>query len=171
MATIWVNQTYFNKTSGIDTNVEFSKVTPVLNLVQRKYIKYKLGTDFYAVMEAAIVDYLDNATAIPADLKHLLDEFIMPAIVYYTLYEYTLPAKMRYTNKGIMVKRSENADPADDAGLELMMEVWKSNAELHIHEMEQYISVNQTLYPAYFTNNSSLIIPDQTSYDVDVYLG
>jgi len=171
MATIWLNQDYFNKRSVVDSNVEYSKIEVLIPLVQRKYIKRKLGPDLYNAMEVHILAYINSATAIPVNYKYLLDEFILPIMIYYILYDYTITAKYRYTNKGVQVKNSENSQPATDEGLELTCELWKSNAEVLVEDMILYINNNTTFYPERFTNINNDIATDEEGYDTDIYLG
>ena len=171
MATIWLDQDYFNKRSVVDSNVEYSKIEVLIPLVQRKYIKRKLGPDLYNAMNTHIEAFIDTATTIPVNYKYLLDEFILPILVYYTLYDYTITAKYRYTNKGVQVKNSENSQPASDEGLELTCELWKANAEVLVEDMIYYMNNNVSFYPERYTNVNNDIQTEEDGYDVDVYLG
>lgn len=171
MATLWIDQAYFNKRSVVDSNVEFSKIEVLIPLVQRKYIKRKLGADLYNAMDVHILAYINSATPIPVNYKYLLDEFILPIMVYYILYDYTITAKYRYTNKGVQVKNSENSQPASDEGLELATELWKANAEVLVEDMIYYMDNNVTFFPERYTNINNDVTTEDEGYDVDIYLG
>lgn len=171
MATIWLSRDYFNKRSVVDSNVEYSKIEVLIPLVQRKYIKRKLGADLYNAMETHILAYINSATPIPTNYKHLLDEFIHPAMVYYILVDHSTTAKYRYNNKGVQVKNSENSQSAPDEGLDRCIELWKENAEVLIEDMIRYMDVNPTFYPERFTNTSLDVLPELEGYDTDVFLG
>lgn len=171
MATIWLDQAYFNKRSVVDSNVEYAKIEVLIPLVQRKYIKRKLGADLYNAMDVHILAYINSATAIPVNYKYLLDEFILPIMVYYILYDYTITAKYRYTNKGVQVKTSENSQPATDSGLDLTTELWKANAEVLVEDMIYYMDNNVTFFPERYTNINNDVQAETEGYDVDVYLG
>lgn len=171
MATIWLGQDYLIKRSVIDSNVEFDKIVPVINLVQRKYIKRILGTDLYNAMEVHLLAFINLATPIPTDYKYLLDEFINEIMVYYTLMESSPTFKYRYTNKGLVSKESEGSATISTSDLDFMMGLWKSNAEMFQFELVRYLQLHMSSYPEYTTNITNGIFPDSESYDTDIFLG
>ena len=171
MATIWLGQDYLIKRSVIDSNVEYDKIVPVINLVQRTYIKRVLGTDLFNAMEVHLLAYINSATAIPVNYKYLLDEFINEMLVYYTLMESSPTFKYRYTNKGLVSKEGEGSATISTSDLDFMMGIWKSNAEMFKYELIRYLKYNNTLFPEYSTNLTNGITPEDDSYDTDVFLG
>ena len=171
MATIWLGQDYLIKRSVVDSNVEYDKLVPVINLVQRKYVKRTLGTDLYNALDTHILAFINSATAIPAAYKYLLDEFINEMIVYYTLMESSPTFKYRYTNRGLVSKEGDGTSTISTSDLDFMMGIMKSNAEMFQFELIKYIQVNATSYPEYGTNITNGIYPENESYDTDVFLG
>lgn len=171
MATVFLGQDYLVKNSSLDSNVEFKKVVPFIISAQRKYLKRLLGSKLYDTMEVHVLAKINTNTPIPVNYSTLLTKYIIDLLVNYTMLEYSLTAKYRVTNKGVVVKRSDNSEAADDTGMELIMNVWKSNAEMIADEMIEYIRFNPSFFPEYFQNVNEDIKPEQESYDTDMYLG
>lgn len=167
----WINKEYLVKRSVIDSNVEWAKVEPIVDLVQRKYILRLLGTDLYTNINNAIDANITSSTVIPAKYKTLIDTYLLDIIVYYTLYETSLTFKFRYTNKGVVVKDSENSQPASTDDIKLIMESWKSDAEMFANELTQFLLINTGTYPEHLTNSTNAIWAKTTSTDLDMWLG
>lgn len=167
----WINKEYLVKRSVIDSNVEWAKVEPIVDLVQRKYILRLLGTDLYTNINNAIDANITSSTIIPAKYKTLIDTYLLDIIVYYTLYETSLTFKFRYTNKGVVVKDSENSQPASTDDIKLIMESWKSDAEMFANELTQFLLINTGTYPEHLTNSTNAIWAKTTSTDLDMWLG
>lgn len=167
----WVDKEYLVKRSVIDNNVEWAKVEPIIDLVQRKYILRILGTDLYTNINSSIESFIDSGTVIPAKYKTLIDIYLLDVIVYYTLYETSLSFKFRYTNKGVVVKDSDNSQPASTDDIKLIMESWKNDAEMFANELTQYLIINSGTYPEHLTNSTNAIWARTSSSDVDMYLG
>lgn len=168
---IWIDKEFLVATTPIDSNVEWSKIEPIVDLCQTKYILPLLGTNLYSAIDGHITAYITSSTAIPTDYKLLIDNYLRKILAWYTIYESSLAFKYRYENKGVMVKNSENSQPAEDKGLELIMNGWKSNAEMYGDLMIKYISPNSIKYPEYYNNQAGNVFPRYTSYDVDIFLG
>lgn len=168
---IWIDQQYLIDNSVIDSNAEFSKILPIIKLVQKRHILPILGTNLYNAIDSHITAFIDSATSIPTDYKYLVDEYLRDMIVWFTMCESTPVFKFRYANKGVMVKSSENAQPADDKSLEFVMNNWKSNAEMYGDLLIKYVMADQSKYPEYYNNQSGNVFPRYSSYDVDIYLG
>jgi hypothetical protein len=171
MATLWIGQDYLFKRSVIDNDAEFAKITPVITLVQRKYLLRILGTRLYNTLETHILAKINSSTAIPAAYLLLIDNYILDLLVYYIMYESSPSFKYRYTNKGIVVKNSENSQPASQSELEFQMNIWKVNAEMIGNELIDYLKANYATYPTYRTEIPGEVYPMNESYDVDIFLG
>lgn len=168
---LWVDKDYLVSRSAIDKNVEWVKVEPIVNLVQRKYILRLLGTDLYTKLNNDIDAKITSNTTIPANYKLLIDNYLLDIITYYTIYENALNAKLRFTNKGVQVKNSENSQSADSNDLDLIATNWKNNAELIANELIVYLTINNANYPEYLTNITNAVWAKRTATNVDIYLG
>ena len=171
MATLWIGQDYLIRHSVIDDNTEYDKITPVIELVQDKYILPLLGTGLYNTIETHILAYINNATTIPAAYKTLIDNYILKMMVHYIMYESSPTFKFRYANKGIMTNSSDNGQPIPTNDMEYLMNIWKTNGEMYGDRMIKYLNYNNSTYPTYNNNTGADIFPERNAYDVDIYLG
>jgi hypothetical protein len=129
MATLWIGQDYLIRHSVIDDNTEYDKITPVIELVQDKYILPLLGTSLYNTIETHILAYINSATTIPAAYKTIIDNYILKMMVHYIMYESSPTFKFRYANKGIMTNSSDNGQPIPTNDMEYLMNIWKTNGD------------------------------------------
>ena len=171
MATLWIGQDYLIRHSVIDDNTEYDKITPVIELVQDKYILPLLGTGLYNTIETHILAYINSATTIPAAYKTLIDNYILKMMVHYIMYESSPTFKFRYANKGIMTNSSDNGQPIPTNDMEYLMNIWKTNGEMYGDRMIKYLNYNNSTYPTYNNNTGADIFPERNAYDVDIYLG
>ena len=171
MATLWIGQDYLIRHSVIDDNTEYDKITPVIELVQDKYILPLLGTSLYNTIETHILAYINSATTIPAAYKTLIDNYILKMMVHYIMYESSPTFKFRYANKCIMTNSSDNGQPIPTNDMEYLMNIWKTNGEMYGDRMIKYLNYNNSTYPTYNTNTGADIFPERNAYDVDIYLG
>ena len=171
MAKLWIGQDYLIRHSVIDDNTEYDKITPVIELVQDKYILPLLGTSLYNTIETHILAYINSATTIPAAYKTLIDNYILKMMVHYIMYESSPTFKFRYANKGIMTNSSDNGQPIPTNDMEYLMNIWKTNGEMYGDRMIKYLNYNNSTYPTYNNNTGADIFPERNAYDVDIYLG
>ena len=171
MSTLWIGQDYLIRHSVIDDNTEYDKITPVIELVQDKYILPLLGTSLYNTIETHILAYINSATTIPAAYKTLIDNYILKMMVHYIMYESSPTFKFRYANKGIMTNSSDNGQPIPTNDMEYLMNIWKTNGEMYGDRMIKYLNYNNSTYPTYNNNTGADIFPERNAYDVDIYLG
>ena len=171
MATLWIGQDYLIRHSVIDDNTEYDKITPVIELVQDKYILPLLGTSLYNTIETHILAYVNSATTIPTAYKTLIDNYILKMMVHYIMYESSPTFKFRYANKGIMTNSSDNGQPIPTNDMEYLMNIWKTNGEMYGDRMIKYLNYNNSTYPTYNNNTGADIFPERNAYDVDIYLG
>jgi hypothetical protein len=171
MATLWIGQDYLIRHSVIDDNTEYDKITPVIELVQDKYILPLLGTSLYNTIETHILAYINSATTIPAAYKTIIDNYILKMMVHYIMYESSPTFKFRYANKGIMTNSSDNGQPIPTNDMEYLMNIWKTNGEMYGDRMIKYLNYNNSTYPTYNNNTGADIFPERNAYDIDIYLG
>lgn len=173
MATFWIGEEFLISKSVIDSNVDYAKIMPVIQLVQDKYILPILGTDLYNAMDTAILAKINSGTTIPARLKTILDEYILKAMVYYILSEASDTFKWRYANKGILEKSDPNTSVISSNDLQRLVDKWQNNAELYVNQLIRYLRFYGSTYPEYtsISNGQFKILPATNAFNVDIYLG
>lgn len=147
MSNLIITENYLKEMSVLNGNVDMKVITPTILLCQDKYIKPMLGEDLFD----EILDQVQTSS-VTALNETILDNYILPALVYFTLTELTPVMKYKYANKGIMSKNSENSQPADLSEIKFLMDQWRNNAEMYADRGTAYLNDNTEDYPLYTAN-------------------
>lgn len=167
MAQHLISQDYIKQKSVIDNNVDFSKLAPIIELVQEVYMRPALGSDLYD----QIITQSTPSSSLTAANQYLMDNFIQTIMVYYLQSRAALSVHYRFTNKGIVTRTAADENGIDAVNLKMYMQEWKTDAETMVQRMKDYIIAHPSDYPAFFTNNGiDRIIPNYNSFNIDMYL-
>lgn len=166
---LWMTEDYFKENSILNNNVDWRLVQPILIMVQDQYIHPILGTDFFD--EIANEIYNSNVSS---DNQTLLNLYIRKCLIYYVLSELAPILKYQYQNKGIMVRNSENSQPASLDEVQAQQSYWKNKAEWQGERITKFLRENAstTKYPNYFaaTITGDDILPNSTNFTTSIYL-
>lgn len=162
-----ITERYLKEHSIINDNADVKIIQPIILLVQDKYLHPVLGTDLFEDISAEI-----TADSVSADNFTLLNNYILPMMLWYFLHESTPAFKYRYMNKGIMVKNSENSSAADLSEIKFLMDKWEVNAKMYAERLTNFLKANTDTYPLYCANTDcDDIQPNKTNYRTSIYLG
>jgi hypothetical protein len=172
MTTLWINKDYLVENSILDENVDFSKMQPVIKLVQNRYIERLIGTSMFNLINDAITAYINNSTTIPTRIQTILDKYIYDIIAYYFLMESSDVLKWRYAQKGIKEKTSTDSASISKEELRDLEYKWKNHADWYGTELLKYLRFYSATYPEFTTisNSTYTIQPMQSSIDIPIYL-
>jgi len=161
MATVlFIDRTDLVRNSILDGNVDTDKFIFFIKTAQEIHIQNYLSTKMYDALTAAIVAGID----LPANArwKSLLDEYVVPMLIWFTQVDYIPFASYQIRNGGMFKHRSENADTVSKDEVDYLVEKARTNAEWYSRRFIDFMSFNQTLYPEYTSNSNDDIYP---SYD------
>jgi hypothetical protein len=171
---LWIGEDYLKENGLINGNADMKVVQPNIIFVQDTHIKRILGTDLFDEINGQII--ANTVTA----LNTTLLTYITDCLFWYILAESTDEFKYRYMNKGVMVKNSDNSQPADLTDIERLISKYKNRAEYYAERTRKYLLKNLSSYPLYSTNadiddiqpqttgfNCSLYLPDSNKDDID----
>ena len=167
-----ITEYYLKQNSIVNENSDMKIITPTIILVQDIYIHPILGSDLYDEIQTQITtSTVGTVDAVSAANVTLLDNYILPTMLWFILCECTPVFKYRYMNKGVMVKNSENSAPADLAEIKFLMDRWKNNAEVYAERCTAFLKCNTDTYPLYCANpDGNDIKPNKTNYTNSLYL-
>lgn len=172
MADLIITENYLKENGLVNDNTDMKVITPIIILVQDLYIHPILGSDLYDEIQTQINASTPNTTdAVSANNQTLLDRFVLPCMLWFTLCEVTPSMKYRYMNKGIMVKNSENSQPADLQEIKFLMDKWKNNAEVYAQRTTNFLRNNTDTYPLYIANTDcDDIKPNKNNFQSSIFL-
>ena len=161
MATVlFIDRTDLVRNSILDGNVDTDKFIFFIKTAQEIHIQNYLSTQMYDALTAAIVAGID----LPANArwKTLLDEYVVPMLIWFTQVDYIPFASYQIRNGGMFKHRSENADTVSKDEVDYLVEKARTNAEWYSRRFIDFMAFNQTTYPEYTSNSNDDIYP---SYD------
>jgi hypothetical protein len=166
MANLILFQDYLIDRSIIDSNVDYKKIAPIIEMVQDIYLEPLLGSDLFD----EIITQTTPPTTLSAANETLVTDHILKVLMFYVLAEAPSALHYRYMNKGIQIKSSDNSQPADRTDLKELFDSYKNKAETYGDRMKRYILANPTLYPKYFSNNTLDKELPKDAYSIDIFL-
>jgi hypothetical protein len=157
MATqLFINRTDLVRNSIIDGNVDTDKFIQFIKIAQEIDVQQIIGTDMYNALSAAIpnIDLPVNAR-----WKTILDDYIVPMLIWYAQSNYFPFAAYQVKNGGVFKHTSENSISADKNEIDFLVEKARTNAEWYSRRFIDFMSFNQTTYPEYTSNTNDDIYP------------
>jgi hypothetical protein len=163
MAALFIDKAYLDKHSSMSVQLDYARITPIIELVQFKYIKKLLGHDLYTKLTT------DNPTHAGV-YKTLLDNYLRPAMVWYIQAEASTALKYRIEPKGVFEAAVDGYNPITPSALTEIVDAFKNNAEAYAEEGRRYILQNESSFPEY-SSNSGLDenAPSTSGYGSGIY--
>ena len=160
MATqLFINRTDLVRNSILDGNIDTSKFIQFIKIAQEIHVQNYMGTKLYDGLSTAIAD-IDNPAN--ARWKTLLDDYIVPMLIWFAQVDYLPFAAYQVRNGGVFKHRSENSDTVSKEEVDYLTEKARTNAEWYSRRFIDFMSFNETTYPEYTNNTNDDIYP---SYD------
>ena len=164
----FISKAYLEEMSVINENTDWKILKPTIIMVQDIYLQKILGTPLYNDLKTKLIADITLATY--PNEKALIDNYISKALVWYIKMESTMEFKFRYMNKGVMVKNSDNSQPADTNDLKYLMDKWRVNAEMYAQLLTDYLIMNTQTFPKYLEVDNSGMVAKQKNYTSGIYL-
>ena len=157
--TLFINRTDLIRNSIMDGNVDTDKFIQFIKIAQEIDVQQIMGTKMYDGLSTAIpnIDLAANAR-----WKTVLDDYIVPMLIWYAQSNYMPFAAYQIKNGGVFKHTSENAQSVDKNEIDFLVEKARTNAEWYSRRFIDFMSFNQTTYPEYTNNINDDIYP---SYD------
>ena len=164
---LWMTEDYFKDHSILNENVDWTLVQPIMIMVQDRYIQSILGTNLFDEIADEI-----QAVNVSANNETLLNLYVRKCIIWYVLSELAPILKYRFQNKGVMVRNSENSQPANLEEIQDVAARFKNNAEWYGERITDYLKENSDTYINYYngTITGDDILPNSTNFTSSLFL-
>lgn len=160
MATqLFINRTDLVRNSIMDGNISTDKFIQFVKIAQEIDVQQIMGTDLYNGLSAAMPNIDDAANA---RWKTILDDYIVPMLIWYAQSNYYPFAAYQVKQGGVFKHTSENSISVDKNEVDFLVEKARTNAEWYSRRFIDFMTFNQTTYPEYNSNVNDDIYP---SYD------
>ena len=152
----------------IDENTDEKSIRESILYCQEEYTKAMLGTALYNEIKGQIE--AGTTTSLNTTLR---DSYIRHSLKWWVVYEAMDTLYMKATNKSILIKKSDNSEPADLNGILTLKNNFRNKAERMDEKLKNYLVENSASYPLYLNpgNGYDTIHPKGLTYGTGWYLG
>jgi len=165
---LFFDEEYFKNNSVVDENVDMKLILPTMWLAQTKHIQEAIGSKLYN----DLVDKIAPTDTLAGDDLILVDEFIAPAMLWWTMFHADTSLLYKYRNKSISTKGSDNATAVDLKTHLYLQDKNRDNAEWFTERLILFLCENIKLYPKYTTESGiDEIRAQSTAFTSAVFLG
>jgi len=165
---LFISEEYLKNNTIIDENVDMKLLLPTIWMAQTRHIQEAIGTVLYN----DLVGKIAPTDTLAGDDLTLVDQYIAPALLYWTLYHADTTLLYKYRNKSIATKGSDNATAVDFKTHIYLSDKHKDEAEWYTQRLIEYLCENSTLYPLYDTESGlDEIRPQSHAQTSTIFLG
>lgn len=164
-----INKNDILKRTSLGGSIDIDKLVPHINNSQEVELLRLLGSALYnKIIELVGDNTIDDSVNV--HYKTLLDEYIKPALVFYTM-EYFLPFhQYQLANAGINRPTGENIETISKDEVDFLTQKYRNLADSYSKTMDKYLCDNSTLFPELGSANQQTN-KQSSAYRVGIYLG
>lgn len=156
--------------TGLHNNVDEKLILPEIMTAQDMFILPLLGTDLYNRLQDGIENNNLNAAE-----EILLDEYIVPTLVYFVMSELPMALSYQFYNKGLIRKKDENQEDPTIQDIIDTANRYKARAEFYKQRTVKFLKAESmdSTYPEYINLSTRFdtIKPDDEAYTTSMWLG
>lgn len=168
MATVLlVTATYIKDYTFVDPNVDEKYIRIAIEEAQKIHIRNYIGSGLYDEIISQV-----SISSVSALNTTLLDNYIIPALKWWTMVEAAPFLVYKVTNKDIVRKNSDNSNGVENTQLDQFMNLVTDKAQYHTQRLIDYLLQNSSSYPLYQNPGSGFdtIFPSASPYDSGIWL-
>lgn len=169
----FVNFEYLQANSPVYANLDPADINWIIAPSQDRNLERLLGTALYTKLKNEISPSgaTKGSYTGATQYKTLIDDYLSPALVYYIVLDAVDFNAMKFTNKGILRKSSDNSDIATPPELQEYKDKMSTFAEYYGERTVDYLCANPDLFPEYNNpgSDSDTIYPVRTAYNSTFY--
>lgn len=164
----FISPTKIKQQAYVDENVDEKYLSDTILYAQELYTKEILGTALYDQIYTQIA-----AGSLSSDNSTLLTSYIQPALKWWVIYEAMDMLHVKLTNKGVVIKNSDNSESVSSNYIVTLKEKFRNLAERWDDKTRKFLLQNPTTYPLYLNPGSGVdtIHPKGMTYGTGWYLG
>lgn len=154
----------------IDPNLFGGYLKPAIQLAQDKGLQTLIGGPLYDT----ICDMVSgNSINLPAnsDYKFLLDEYIIPYLMFQTLAEVSVPISWKFKNQGVIEANSDWTTRPSMKDFQYIIQKYENDAVFYGNRLTDYLTANSSVYPEYHRHICGKMVANRKQYKTGLYLG
>jgi hypothetical protein len=143
---LFISENELKQNSIVQQNVDTQLLTPFIKTAQDIYIEPFLGVALTEELKDAVI-----SGVITGNTEIILVKYIAPAMIYFTLYEAAPFSVIKWTNKALTKKGSENSTVIDNVELVEFRKGIKNTAENYMYIMKKWLE-NEKPFASYYND-------------------
>lgn len=154
----------------IDDNMWAGYLKPAIQLAQDKGLQPLIGAALYE----AICDMVgDDSIRDSANQKYkfLLDEYIIPYLMFQTLAECAVPISWKFKNQGLIEANTEWTTRPYMKDFQYIVQKYENDAVFYGNRLTDYLNANSEFYPEYHRHICGKLPANDRQYKTGLYLG
>jgi hypothetical protein len=170
---LFISPEVLRERTALHDNTDNKFIFPEIKAAQDQYIAPILGTALYKKMLAIVGD---GTISSPANIyyKELLDDYLVPSLVWFTIAALPLAVNYQLTNRGMVQKTTENTNAPTMSDMFSAMDHYKNRAEHYQMKAIRYLRQwAPERFPEYLNwgNGIDDIAPERSEFSLPIYLG
>lgn len=164
-----INKEMIIACTNVSSNVDVEKIKPVVEAVQRLYLRPILGNNLYDAVilhEKAYIDSLATdplvEVPVPAAYNTLLQEYIYDFLINKVAGELIVLLSVTTANGGVFRHSSENANEATNDEINNIVDIYESRAKTAEVLLQEYLEEHEALFVEYDTEEDWETAPKET---------
>lgn len=170
MATIgrFISPSKIKQEAYVDENVDEKLLSDSILVCQELYTKEVLGTGLYDQIKSQI-----ESGSLSSDNNTLLTTYIQPALKWWVIYDVMDMLFVKLTNKGVVIKNSENSQSASPEYIVRLKEKFRNLAERWDEKTRLYLIENSDTFTLYLNpgTGADIVHPKGMTYGTGWFLG
>lgn len=154
----------------IDDNLWGGYLKPSIQLAQDKGLQPLIGAALYETICNMVGD--DSIRdGVNQKYKFLLDEYIIPYLMFQTLAECAVPISWKFKNQGLIEANTEWVTRPYMKDFQYIVQKYENDAVFYGNRLTDYLAANASDYPEYRRHICGKIPANDRQYKTGLYLG
>ena len=154
----------------IDDNMWGGYLKPAITLAQDKGLQPLIGAALYE----RICNMVNDGTIkdeVNGKYKFLLDEYIIPYLMFQTMAEVSVPISWKFKNQGLVEANNEWVSRPSMKDFQYIIQKYENDAVFYGNRLTDYLSAHCSDYKEYHKHLDGKMSANPKSYKTGLYLG
>lgn len=164
-----INKEMIISCTNISSNVDVEKIKPVVEAVQRLYLRPILGNNLYEAILTHEKAYIESLATdpqvlvpVPAPYSTLLEGYIYDYLINRVAAELIVLLSVTTANGGVFRHSSENANEASSEEIHRIVDIYESRAKTAEVLLQEYLEEHEASFTEYDTEEDWQTEPKET---------
>lgn len=165
-----ISEETLKKEGLLDDNLWGGYITPSIKLAQDKGLQTLIGGPLYE----KICDLVSDGTIKDEknfNYKFLLDEFVIPYLLWQTMAECAVPISWKFKNQGLVEANTDWNTRPSMKDFQYIVQKYENDAVFYGNRLTDYLKANSHEYPEYKKHICGKMTPNNNQYKTGLYLG